>query len=490
MKIRVRAVFCALLFLTVSSCAAIGDLKWPGPVPDSELDQRFSPSELREDLLEARARIEEIHPDAYARTSREEVDAAVMHALDDIEKPLTRREFAPRFQRFLATFGDGHTSGGFPSEEFSREAKANGRYLPFDARDEEGVIRIDPLYEPVHDMDVGDRLIALQGQPIEVWFADWVGLKCGPARWKRKLVAESLRASAWQGGIELPALVEWEKPDGRRCSAWVSGIPWHNRSVSSGVRWEFKVLEGDIGYLDFRSMDDRETWQKFLEATFARMKNENLRGLVIDLRKNGGGDSSLGDDLIQYVTSKDYRMAARKDWKASRAYRDFLKTRLSAWISWLPVEWVHPVGRKFFGAEEGSIVAFESEMDHPVPDSDAPLRFEGPVVLLIGAGTFSSALMTADAFATYRLATVMGEETAECPTGFGEVMGLALPHTGLRYQVSSARFVRASGDATDLAGVRPDIEVKPTADDIQKGIDTALEHARRFVRDAPHPATR
>src|SRR5579885_2596202 len=86
--------------------------------------------------------------------------------------------------------------------------------------------------------------------------------------------------------------------------------------------WKFEILPGAIGHLDFVDMDSplRSDWQKFLLATFRTVQEKHLTGLIVDLRNNDGGDSNLGDDLLDYLADKPYRMASRKEWKFSRRY--------------------------------------------------------------------------------------------------------------------------------------------------------------------------
>ncbi len=480
-----RSNFVALSFLVLASgCAIVSDAKWPEPIPENELDRVFTPQDLARDLADARAFIETVHPAPYQRVAKEQIDVAEKAALAGIDKTLTRREFAPRLERFLAAYGDGHTGGGFPNEDFSKFARTGGRFVPFDAVLDGDAVRAEPVYEAVKDLAAGDRLVAIDGKPIEEWVARLAETSSGPSDWRRAQATTNLRAGLWLEGVVPPVDVVWEKADGRIVERSLQGIIWHARdegSARANADFDFRVLDGHVGLIDFRRMNGRDEWLEFLEATFRRVKDENLAGVIVDLRANGGGNSVLGSDLLEYLTDRPYKMAARKDWKSSGPCREFLKARVSAWVRWLPLQWFHPIGWKFWGAEEGEIVAFESEEMHPAPANDAPLRFHGPCVFLIGPRTFSSALMLADAVKTSRLATTMGEETAECPTGYGEVIPFRLPRTRLVMQVSTARFVRANGNAEDGSGVEPDVEVKPNAEDIARGIDTALEAARRAI---------
>ena len=124
---------------------------------------------------------------------------------------------------------------------------------------------------------------------------------------------------------------------------------------------------------------------------------------------------------------------------------------------------------------DGTIVTFPE-----VPAAHAPAQpfFSGRMCVLIGPQTFSSATDFADAIKTYHLGTLIGEETGGRPNGFGEAYIFRLPHSQLAVSVSSALFVRASGDTTDHRGVVPDIAVTPADSDRRATRDPVLERAK------------
>lgn len=98
--------------------------------------------------------------------------------------------------------------------------------------------------------------------------------------------------------------------------------------------------------------------------------------------------------------------------------------------------------------------------------------------VLIGPQTFSSAADFADAVKTYHLGTLIGQETGGRPNGFGEAYVFRLPRSQLAVSVSSALFVRASGDTSDHRGVVPDVSIAPTAADRQGGRDPVRDTAK------------
>jgi C-terminal processing protease CtpA/Prc len=122
-------------------------------------------------------------------------------------------------------------------------------------------------------------------------------------------------------------------------------------------------------------------------------------------------------------------------------------------------------GRKYFTGPVGSLA----------PPDERPIRawkraepfFDGPVCVLTGPFTFSAAAEFADAVKTYRLATIVGEETGGRPNDFGNDLPFVLPNSGLTVNIATVSAVRANGDASDRNAVIPDIPARWTAADIK-----------------------
>ena len=263
-------------------------------------------------------------------------------------------------------------------------------------------------------------------------------------------------------------------------------------SASSGnysfEPYTFKFLSDSIGYINYISMSNGKSnpFEEFLKKVFTGLKQKSSKGLIIDLRNNGGGNSYYGQILLSYITAKPYKMAAKKVWKVSEQYRAYMRSRIVWWLRWIsypPAIWALRIffdEAKMFTSSEGELVELKS--DEYKPESN-PLRYSGKVCFLIGSGTYSSAMMLANAVGDYKLATLIGEETAGIPNDFGEVYNFYLPNTYLRVSIPSALFVRANGDVSDKRGVLPDIKAKQRPEDSEKKIDTVLETAKKWILD-------
>jgi carboxyl-terminal processing protease len=99
------------------------------------------------------------------------------------------------------------------------------------------------------------------------------------------------------------------------------------------------------------------------------------------------------------------------------------------------------------------------------------------VVVLVNGGSASASEILAGALREQGKATLIGSKTF----GKGSVQELIkiTPETSLK--VTVARWLTPLGHSISLVGITPDIEVKITPDDIEKGKDPAMERAVKFL---------
>ena len=186
-----------------------------------------------------------------------------------------------------------------------------------------------------------------------------------------------------------------------------------------------------------------EEFSDFFEESFKRFSDKGVTRLVIDLRNNSGGNSSVGDALTAYITDEPYRMFASSEVKVSQQL----------------IDWWERVGMETpedFSERIGEKVVETFSLESPPP---IPLRFEGEVFVLTSQGTASSAMDFAAVVKDFQIGTIVGEETGDLPTHVGDSIIFTLPTTGLELRVSHKYFVRP-GDFDDGRGVLPDCEVE------------------------------
>jgi hypothetical protein len=152
-----------------------------------------------------------------------------------------------------------------------------------------------------------------------------------------------------------------------------------------------------------------------------------------DVRRNGGGNSRVNDELFAFVTQKPYRQYGGSRTRVSeRLKREYGYEK-----------YVQYYGLEAWQKKDGDIVVWAA--DQLRPPRDEPGRFDGPAYLLTGTRTFSSAMACASAAKAYGLMTLTTK--------------VWLPPEPL----------------PENSGVVPDIVVRTTRADRRAGRDPVLE---------------
>jgi hypothetical protein len=486
-------VLVGVSLLCLSGCASHRRIAGR-PADEASLERSFTRAELLADTEHLYRMIETVHPDLYAHLDRGRSDSLRTVLEDSLRDGMDRLDFWRRLATVVARFGDGHTSMSLPGERLNRYLESGGPLFPWDLdlQDRRAYVTRDYLPEPI--LTAGTEVTAINGVPVPVLVDELVPL-LSAERWSTRIewLQDNLR-------VLFPLLYGWGEvfvldtvtPDGTPRHHEAAGAPLDTLraraqrqtgrpSTPRPPAWTFtRIEDGRIGYLDFRSFSDPEGFDRFLEETFAGIRHDPVEALIIDLRQNGGGNSALGDALLGYLTDRPFVQVARMDIRMSRPIKAYYRSMAPWWVRWLPA-WVAGLysdqARRMFGARDGEIVSFD--LDPMTPGSNH-LRYRGPVYVLVGARTFSSATMFAATVKDYGFGTLVGEETGGLASHFGDVYTFYLPETRLAVGVSHKRFLRPSG-VDDGRGVLPDLEVAVTPADVEAGRDPVLEATLHLI---------
>jgi C-terminal processing protease CtpA/Prc len=210
------------------------------------------------------------------------------------------------------------------------------------------------------------------------------------------------------------------------------------------ARREDGEVEDGIVYVAIDGFGSEDDVVHF-DALLPRIRQ--ARGLIIDVRRNGGGSTSIAAKVIASLTD---RKLPGSRWK-TRMHRPAFK----AWGQ--PEEW------------------------HAGKHADvAPARdpFLGPVVVLIGPETFSAAEDFLVVLKASERATLVGSRTAGST---GQPLRIELPGGG-GARVCSKRDTFPDGTEFVGIGVLPDVEVTVTRQDFVAGRDVVLERGLEELR--------
>lgn len=200
---------------------------------------------------------------------------------------------------------------------------------------------------------------------------------------------------------------------------------------AGGDRMEYGMTQDSIGYVNISTFESGG-WIDGFDAILGYMSN--TRGLIIDVRGNGGGDDLQGDFVISRLISSPLATPP--------AY--------------------------FMG---------KRETGPPIKPGGA-IRYLKPVVVLMSGVSYSATEYFLNVVKQVPTVTLVGDTSAGA-SGAPEVFPLP---SGRKIQVSTIEACRYDGTPIEWNGIIPDVLVLQTKADIKSGHDLQLERAIGLLR--------
>lgn len=186
--------------------------------------------------------------------------------------------------------------------------------------------------------------------------------------------------------------------------------------------------ENNVAFLYLDSCDNNDEYKAALKNMFSEIKENHIENVVVDLRYNGGGDSSVANEFLRYIDVDEY-----KEWG-------------DVWR---------------FGMFE-----FETKAHVRENEKIEDLLFGGSVYLLTSVNTFSSAMDFAMYIKDNKLGTIIGEASGNDPNSYGDIACFKLPNSEIYMQISTKKWYRIDMETTERF-IEPDIKCE-SADAIDK----------------------
>ena len=204
--------------------------------------------------------------------------------------------------------------------------------------------------------------------------------------------------------------------------------------ISSGLR--YRILDDNIGYVRYPSFTNGIGEGNLDEVLQYMML---CRGMIIDIRSNGGGNLSYAAKLASRFV-KEKTLVGYSQHKTGKGHSDF------------------------------------SEMEPKYLEPSARFRWHKPVCVLTNRHVFSAA----NEFVMYMKAlpgvTIVGDHTGG---GAGLPFSSSLPN-GWVVRFSAVPMYDAQRQSTEF-GIAPDYTVNLTYEDVLQGKDTIIEFARKLL---------
>jgi C-terminal processing protease CtpA/Prc len=211
--------------------------------------------------------------------------------------------------------------------------------------------------------------------------------------------------------------------------------------------FECRNLGNGISYVAINSFGNSEVVDKF-------KKNMDMirgsKGLIIDVRENGGGNSGNGDRIVSLLIDKPI---LNSPWKTPQ--------HIAAFQAWgRPKKW--HIG----------------EVEYVEPCEEIEL-FRGPIVALMGPESFSAAEDFLVLLHSSKRATLVGSKTGGST---GQPLRFEFDY-GVNGRICTKRNTYPDGREFIGIGVIPDVEVHATQKSIAEGKDIVLQRGIEVLKD-------
>ncbi len=187
---------------------------------------------------------------------------------------------------------------------------------------------------------------------------------------------------------------------------------------------------------DFGYYENVDAFRKPVGDFFARVKEKGIGTLILDVRGNDGGDPYCSSFVVSHVIDEPVRYFATH----TRFYKDL----------------VRPI---------------------PVPRH----VFTGELFVLTDGWCFSSTTHMLSLLRCFRRGVFIGEESGGSFVCNDASKGHVMKHTGLRLNLPRASFATSARCLPLGSGIPPDIELRPTIQDLIAGRDVVLDKAISLI---------
>lgn len=360
-------------------------------------------------------------------------------------------EYYRLLQAFVAKLEDGHANVYFPNVQAFQSGRFHVPAINYQWIEERLILDYVAGEEfEAAGITRGDEIIAVNGQPIK-GFADAERrpyVSGGNAAYIDSVVYSWRLLTGPQGPIEFTikkqagdiVTVQSSRPDWDTWRALTEG----REGQSPNFRWE--MLPGNIAYVELNSFGNSEASQGFAN-NFEDISKAD--GIIFDVRKNGGGSSNYGYDILSRLTREPFAVS-----------------------SWRTMDY-----RPTFRAWGFQTDSYESTDNMEQPDPDQ--YYAGPVAVLSGTNTFSAAEDFLVAFDVMDRGPIIGQASGGST---GQPLGFSLPGGGTA-RITTKRDTYPDGSDFVGPGVQPDTLAPPTVEAFIERRDLAREAAIQYVSD-------
>ncbi len=179
-------------------------------------------------------------------------------------------------------------------------------------------------------------------------------------------------------------------------------------------------------------------FQDFIKNSFVSLSNKSIRNLLLDLRGNDGGDPANAAEILSYIT-------------------DLKPIYFEEWVPGYP------------------------KLKKPLQVNKP--QFRGNLYVLIDGESFSTTGHLLSLIKYHNLGLLVGEESGGSFYCYGCQTDIKLPQTKIVFSYSTCTYQTKVAGFSSNTGIRPDIKIQPTVEDIITGKDAVMEYILNLLSE-------
>lgn len=479
---------------------------------------RISAEALRLDLRILREALTTIHGGLYRYQSPERFEAGIKELERKFARGATQAEVFLAVSEFTARIKCGHTFPSFWNNpiQTQRNLFTAQNKLPVNFRWMNGQMVITRNDSDQPALTRGTLITEINGVKTQAILAKLMTLVKGDGSNDAKRIAE----------LQLQDLKEWEAFDiyyslafqptekfslkiqtmsGETATVTASAIDYRQRRanrtantpkvVKDGPEWQIEWVRPDTARMlmpTWALYNSKWNWQSWLKEQFAELSKRGTKTLILDIRGNVGGNE-CGDEIMRYLVPGKVSFPSGKTFIRYQKIPDSLALYVSTWdrayYDWTaeskPAIMVPQLNSKAFEIRgEDSVNAERGGTIEPLEP-----RFTGKVYVLVDAECSSATFQFAQQVRNYKVGTLVGQPTGGNAKGIngGAIFFATLPNSQIEIDIPIIAYLPATEQPD--AGLKPDVELSDTREDIAAGRDSVLEWTLRASATEPRIQT-
>ena len=439
---------------------------------------------LKQDFTFFKISLQNNYPSLYRYSHARKMNAVFDSCYTSINERTTDLAFYKMFKTLISKMKDGHISCSLPPAlETYRNEKAS--FFPIKLRFIDGKAWVDSAPNP--QIPVGSEIIFINKQPIKAVLPELFKyiVSDGNIQTKKYHILNNFFYFYYFIAFgEAPSFdVEYKLKNGKIKCVKIKADLEKNILKDENTDFpqpllDFSIKPDQIALITIKSFDPSELridYSDFLKTSFNKIRDLNIKKLIIDLRGNGGGRDLYGSLLYSYITKKPFKYYKSLQTVTKEMDFDKFKSNVSSFSNLTPkmLKKVH---------ENQYQLAKDAHRNLEVIHPDQ--SYNGKVWFLIDGLSFSTTVEFCAIAYSNKRGKFIGEETGGAYDGntSGVQHELVLPNTKMEISFGTVKYEMSVNSATEIGrGIIPQYKVQSTIQEIINKTDAQLKFALQLA---------